>query len=232
MKKSQKHVVITGAGSGLGASLAHKYNEKGNYVTLIGRTKEKLKQVADKLDNSDYSLYTLDVSAPGDVERIFEQISKEVAPIDTLINNAGLGYFDLAENLSSDEINQMIDINLKGTIFCTQQVLRDMKERDEGSIINVVSTAGVEGKVTESAYVASKFGVRGFTESIVKELEDTNIHVHAVYMGGMNTPFWGEETEDEGETGLMHADDIADIIYANTKIRKNINVSEVVIKNH
>ena len=64
----------------------------------------------------------------------------------------------------------MIDINLKGTIFCTQEVLPDMKKRNKGIIANIVSTAGIEGKVTESVYCASKFGVRGFSDSLFLEL--------------------------------------------------------------
>ena len=230
--KNSKHIVITGAGSGLGASLAIKYNQAGNHVTLIGRTKEKLERVAETFDNMNYSIYSLDVSSAGDVKNIFAEILEEVGDIDVLINNAGLGYFDLAENITDEQVDQMIDINLKGTIFCTQQVLPGMKERNAGSIINVISTAGVEGKVNESAYCASKFGVRGFTESLVEELSETNLHVHGIYMGGMNTNFWGDELQDESETGLMHPDDVADLIILNTQERKNINVPKIIIKNH
>lgn len=234
MKEALKHVVITGAGSGLGASLARKYSKEGYHVSLLGRTQEKLERVAASLEQPNYSSFTLDISSPEEVEKTFAKIVQEVQPVDILINNAGVGYFERAEDLTADQINQMIDINLKGTIFCTQAVLIPMIETDKGSIINVISTAGVEGKVTEAGYCASKFGVRGFTESLVKELEVTDIHVNAVYMGGMDTPFWGEPEEEssEEENGLMHPDDIADIIFENTKIRKNINVSEIIIKNH
>lgn len=73
-----------------------------------------------------------------------------------------------------------------------------MKERNEGTIVNIVSTAGLEGKVTESVYCASKFGVRGFTESLALELSGTAINVCAVYMGGMRTEFWdGVFTEEK-----------------------------------
>lgn len=232
MTNNAKHIVITGAGSGLGASLAKKYHDAGNHVTLIGRTKEKLEAIASTFGDANYAIYSLDVSSFDEVKNTFEKIVNETGPIDILINNAGLGYFGLAENLKAEHINQMIDINLKGTIFCTQQVIGDMKKRNAGSIINIVSTAGVEGKVTESAYCASKFGIRGFTESIVKELEETDVHVNAIYMGGMKTPFWDGMIAEEDTGGLMDPDDIADIILANTKIRKNINVPDVIIKNH
>lgn len=227
-----KNIVITGAGSGLGASLAQKYNEAGHHVVLLGRRKEKLEQVAETFSSKHYSIYSIDVSSFHEVEKVFAKMKTVIGPIDILVNNAGVGYFEMAEDLAMEQVDQMIDINLKGTIFCTQQVLANMRARDEGTVINVVSTAGLEGKVTESVYSASKFGVKGFTESIVKELADTNIHVHGIYMGGMKTPFWDGIIEEENTGGLMDPNDVADIILANTAIRKNINVPSVVIKNH
>src|SRR5690625_5256953 len=142
MKLSKKHIVITGAGSGLGASLAKKYAKQGHYITLIGRTESKLQTVAKVFPDTNYSVFSLDVSAYEAVQQTFDEIN-QIKPIDVLINNAGLGHFDLAENLSPNQVNEMIDINLKGTIFCTQKVLPAMKEVDKGSIINIVSTAGL-----------------------------------------------------------------------------------------
>lgn len=224
-----KNVVITGAGSGLGASLANKYHTAGYHVTLLGRTIEKLENTAKNLENT--AVYPLDVSSYTAVESTFKQIKEDIGTIDILVNNAGVGYFELAENLTTDHIDQMINVNLKGTIYCTQQVLGEMKTQDSGTILNIVSTAGVEGKATESAYCASKFGVKGFTESLLKELEDSNVHVHGIYMGGMKTPFWDGIIEEENTGGLMEPDDVAEIILANTKLRRNINVPSVIIKN-
>src|SRR5699024_2030907 len=208
MRKLQKHVVITGAGSALVAAVAKKYNEEDFYVTLIGRNQEKLERTASTFKNSSYSIYTMDVSSYSDVTKTFEKITSEVQPIDILINNAGLGFFDLAENIEVEQIDQMIDINLKGTIYCSQQVIGTMKERNSGSIINITSTAGMQGKINESAYCASKFGVRGFTESIIKELSETDVHVHAIYMSGMDTPFWDGVFEEDEKSGMMQPYDV------------------------
>ena len=225
-------VVITGAGSGLGASLAKKYAEDGYHVCLLGRTEDKLERTAKDLPNQDHSIYSVDVSSKSEVSHIFTKIKENVGKVDVLVNNAGVGVFDLAENLSEEAVHQMIDINLKGTIFCTQEVLSDMKERNCGSILNIVSTAGLEGKMTESVYCASKFGVRGFHESLLVELEETDIHVFGAYMGGMKTEFWDGIFDATQTEGLMDPEDIADIIYHNARNRKNLNVEQVVIKNH
>ncbi|MBM4761236.1 SDR family oxidoreductase [Bacillus sp. B15-48] len=227
---NEKVVVITGAGSGLGASLAKKYSELGSHVCLLGRTRTNLERTAQTLVNG-YSIYELDVTSKSEVDIVFQSIKENAGPIDLLINNAGLGVFDLAENIGEEAIHQMIDINLKGTIFCTQAVLPDMKERNQGKIANVISTAGIEGKVTESVYCASKFGVRGFTESLLVELKDSAVQVYAAYMGGMRTAFWDGIFSEEEIKNLMDPDDVAEIIMDNIKPRKNLNVTEVVIKN-
>lgn len=228
----EKVIVITGAGSGLGAAMARKYAAEGHHICLIGRTREKLKETAATLTTDNYTICPLDVTVKRDVEAMFQSIKEEVGPADMLINNAGVGVFDTAENLDENAVHQMIDINLKGTIFCTQAVLKIMMKRNAGVIANVISTAGLEGKATETVYCASKFGVRGFTESLLAELKDTDIHVFSAYMGGMKTPFWDGIIEEENMEHMMDPEDIADVIMHNIKVRKNINVDHVVIKNH
>lgn len=221
-----KVVVITGAGSGLGASLAKKYSDLGCHVCLLGRTKTKLVRTA-KILNHSHSIYEVDVSSKNDVAKVMQVIKEQDGQIDLLINNAGVGVFDLTENLDEDSIHQMIDTNLKGTIFCTQEVLNDMKERNKGYIINIVSLSGKRAKLTESVYSASKFGARGFTENLALELEDSDIRVLGAYMGNMKTELWdGAYTED----AYMDPDDVADIIMESIKPRKNVLVEEIVIR--
>lgn len=228
MKKG--NVVITGAGSGLGQALAQQYSAEGYHICLLGRNTDKLKEVGQTLQ-SDYMVYSVDIANNQQVQQVFLNISKDVGPIDILLNNAGTGTFDLAEKLQEDSIHQMIDVNLKGTIFCTQAVLDEMKERNSGIIANTISTAGLEGKVTESVYCASKFGVRGFTESLALELKNSNIHVCGAYMGGMRTEFWNGIHQKEDIKHLMDPNDVAEIMIHNLKSRKGLSVSDIVIKN-
>ena len=223
-------IVITGAGSGLGASLAKKYSEIGAHICLLGRTETKLKDIGRELPNN-YSIHTVDISKLSDVKRVFDSITQTYGQIDLLFNNAGVGSFDLAEELSEEDIHNMIDINLKGTIFCSQEVLKQMKKQNSGTIVNIVSTAGLIGKATESVYCASKFGVKGFTESLVVELTGTPISVFAAYMGGMNTDFWSGIFDQDKTSKMMNPDDIAEIIMDNIKPRKNIAIPEIIIKN-
>lgn len=223
----KKNVVITGAGSGLGASLAIKYSELGYQVCLLGRHKDKLTAIANSLKNKAFC-YSLDVSSKQQVTNVFRLIEKEVGHIDILVNSAGTGHFHLAEDIIEDSIHSMIDVNLKGTIFCTQAVLTEMKKRNSGTIINIISTAGLEGKATESVYCASKFGVRGFTESLVLETNQTDIFVCGIYMGGMQTEFWNGIFDETKTVTFMNPEDVADVIVSSTN--QKLIPSEIVIK--
>ena len=149
--------------------------------------------------------------------------------MDILINNAGIGRFGKVEHLSREVVDKMIDTNLKGTIYCTQAVLPEMKQREKGLIINIISTAGKVGKAEESVYCASKFGVRGFTESLAIELQETPVQVSAFYLGGMKTSFWDGILEEDKTSGFMEPGQVAEIILDNIKSRPNINVKEVEI---
>ena len=224
-----KNVVITGAGSGLGASLARKYSDKGAHVVLLGRNMEKLIRVSESLPGP-FSLHSLDVTNRKRVEQVFETIEQKTGPIHILINNAGTGTFDLLENLEEQAIHEMIDINLKGTIFCTQEALKFMRGRNEGTIINIISKSGKRGSLKESVYCASKFGVSGFMEALALELENTAIRITGFYMGNMATDLWGNQIPEEFGR-FIHPDDMADIVIENTAIRKNLMVEQVIVKN-
>ncbi|XJZ27922.1 SDR family oxidoreductase [Bacillota bacterium Lsc_1132] len=102
-----------------------------------------------------------------------------------LVNNAGVGHFEPLEQLSDQQIHEMLDTNVPGTIQMTKAILPLLLYQGEGHIINIISTAGLRPKVNESVYVASKFWIRGFTESLQKEFEGSNIQFTAVNMGGI-----------------------------------------------
>lgn len=223
-------VAITGASSGLGAALAKQYAQKGAHVCLLGRSKEKLKASFNAQEGS-YSVHELNIVNKEEVAAVFHKLSKEFGEVDMLINNAGTGYFGLAEDLGTEELDTMLDVNVKGTIYPTQAVLPQMKKRNKGTIVNIISTAGLVGKANESGYVASKFAVRGFTESLQAELSDTMIRISGIYMGGMDTPFWDGIFSDEKRKVLMQPQDVAEIIVHNLDERANLSVDEVIIRN-
>jgi len=210
-----KTIVITGAGSGLGKELALQYAKKGSTIILIGKRQPPLLTVTDQIKQlgGRAFAYPLDIRDYAAVQETVEQIIKKHS-VSCLINNAGVGHFGPLSTLSHEQINDMIETNTKGVIFMTKAFLPHFHSLKEASIINIISTAGLRGKVNESVYVASKFAIRGFSESLVKELANTNIAVTAVYMGGMDTPFWEGTDHIKDRSRLRSAKKVAQEIIA------------------
>lgn len=194
------NIIVTGGGSGLGAKLATLYASEGHHIFLLGRRKDKLEEVKNQIieKGGTADTFACDITQPEQIKTVIGPLIEQ-HEIDWLINNAGVGFFGPLTELTVEEINAMIDTNVKGTIFLTQFLLPHLLRRPEAKIMNIISTAGIRGKVNETVYCASKFAVRGFTESLVKELGNSNITVTAVYMGGMDTPFWDKTDHVKGK---------------------------------
>jgi len=212
-----KTILITGGGSGLGLELTKQYCQD-NQVLIIGRNEQKLKAAIKSIPsfkNIDY--FVCDITSSKDIESLKTHIINKYTTIETLINNAGLGFFGPLVDLTLDELNSMLDINVKGTILMTQHLMPIINSK----IINIISTAGLRGKVNEAAYVASKFAVRGFTESLQKEYENKKV-ITAVYMGGMATPFWNDSTHIKDMSRLKDPSTVAKEIYTKDDGRAKI----------
>lgn len=195
-----KTVLITGGSSGLGRELAIGYGKKGYKIIVVGRDSAKLINTTNYLSSQDIlcSYMIMDVGRAESVRAIKERLIEEKIDIDVVVNCAGVGCFGELETLNIDDINRAIDINLKGTILVTKIFLDSVRER----FVNIISTAGLRGKVNESVYCASKYGVRGFTEALQLEYQDKPLNFTAVYMGGMNTPFWDDNAHISDKSRL------------------------------
>ncbi|UOQ92615.1 SDR family oxidoreductase [Halobacillus shinanisalinarum] len=205
-----KNVLITGAGTGLGRALAHQYSKSGYRVYLSGRTERKLLIVKKEIRQAggEAEVLICDVTEPASVTEAVKQFEQ----LDVLINNAGVGIFKDVGSYSEADINKMFNTNVKGTILMTKQASQVLKQSN-GRVLNIISTAGLRGKTNESVYCASKFAVRGFTESLHKEWEQESMSATAVYMGGMNTPFWADSTHVTAPEKLKGPEEVAEQIF-------------------
>ncbi|WP_106494576.1 SDR family NAD(P)-dependent oxidoreductase [Lentibacillus sp. Marseille-P4043] len=215
------NVAITGAGSGLGKALALQYAKNGYNVFLLGRTDNKLHIVQHEIEatGGQAEIVLCDVRQEASVGIAFQQIGE----LDVFINNAGIGIFGPVEDYDINHIDETLDTNVKGSILTVQAALPLIKE-SKGRILTIISTAGLRGKVNESIYCASKFAVRGFTESLQKEWENKPYSITAVYMGGMNTPFWDNSTHVKDASGLKGPEVVAEQIFREDDGRKEIFV--------
>lgn len=216
-------VAITGAGSGLGRALALQYAQNDYKVYLLGRNDTKLHLVQSEIrkNSGHVEVVLCDVQEQASVSIAFQQIGE----LDVFINNAGIGIFGPIEDYSISDIDKTLDTNVKGTILTVQSALPLIRESN-GRILTIISTAGRRGKMNESIYCASKFAVKGFTESLQKEWENDPISITAVYMGGMNTPFWDNSTHVTDPSGLKGPKVVAEQIYNEDDGRKDIFVDK------
>ncbi|MFP5110409.1 SDR family NAD(P)-dependent oxidoreductase [Neobacillus sp. C211] len=208
-----KTIIITGAGSGLGKELAHLFSQKGYHLLLTGRTFDKLTTTKEEIEASGGSadILPIDIGNAKDVSKKAEEIS-HTYNIYGLVNNAGVGHFGPFVEMNEHHITEMINTNVLGTLMMTKAILPLLLKTSEGRILNIISTAGLRGKVNEAVYVASKFAVRGFTESLQKEYEGSGIKFNAVYMGGMDTPFWENSDHVKDTSRFRSPREVAEII--------------------
>jgi short-subunit dehydrogenase len=208
-----KTIIVTGAGSGLGKELALLFSQQGYHVLLTGRTVDKLSAVRKIIieTGGTADVFELDLQNVSDISSKIGEISK-THRISGLVNNAGVGHFGPFLNIQVSEITEMVHTNVLGTILMTKAVLPMLQEQGEGLVMNIISTAGLRAKVNEAVYVASKFAVRGFTESLQKEFENSRVKIKAVYMGGMDTPFWDGSNHITDSSRFRSPKEVAQII--------------------
>ncbi len=205
-------MVITGASSGLGKIMATEFAKKGNIVCAVARSADKLKELADKYPENIFT-YSADVGDVKHVQAVFEQIYKDHKKIDVLINNASVFNSCLFHEEKLENIDTLINANLKGTMYCTHAVLKSMVEQKSGHVINIASVSGTHGLPTQAIYGASKHGVVGFSDVIGQEVKEHGVHVCAICPGGIDTPLWNADNPYPGEKNdLIKPEELTELI--------------------
>ncbi|MGM0842964.1 MAG: SDR family NAD(P)-dependent oxidoreductase [Bacillota bacterium] len=206
-----KTAIITGGGSGLGKELGKLLSQQGYHIFLLARTEDRLKEAAAEIENigGQVSFATLDIRSTHDIQQFGENHLKD-HNVELLIHNAGIGYFGPFKDTEDDELVSMFETNALGPIRLTKVLLNQLEQNS--TIINIISTAGLRGKKNESLYVASKFALRGFGESLQKEYEDSNLRIVNAYMGGMDTPFWENSDHISDPSRLRSPKEVAELI--------------------
>jgi 3-oxoacyl-[acyl-carrier protein] reductase len=202
-----KTAVITGASRGIGAAIARMLHDRGANLGLVSRS-------GDDLGLERALAGAFDVRDADGLAHFCGEVATRFGGIDIVVANAGVGSYGLFLNLPLEHIDEMLDVNLKGTIYTIRAALPHMFGR-EGDVITLASEAGRRGFPTETVYCASKFGQVGFTRALDHELRQQGIRCTNVCPGGVATDFAlepGRGRKPGDTTGMMTAEDVAEVV--------------------
>ncbi len=197
-----KVAVITGGTRGIGRAIAEKFADNGADIAIIAtRSSEYAEQGIKELEQRGVNarLYLCDVSNAEEVAATSEEILADFGRVDILVNNAGVTRDNLLPGLSIMDIDEVIDINLKGSMYVTQSFIRKLIKQRSGNIINISSVVGLMGNKGQTNYAASKAGIVGFTKSVAKEYGRKNIRCNAIAPGYIITNMTEKLSEEKTE---------------------------------
>lgn len=236
-----RHVLITGATSGIGLECARIFAQHGDHVLLAGRREERLAAVKAELETAygvQVHTLVLDVRNRADVEAKVKPAIEAFGGVDVLVNNAGLAQgLDDFQDSSIDDAVTMIDTNVKGLIYVTKAVLPFMMAQNSGHIVNMGSTAGIYAYPKGAVYCATKAAVKTLSDGIRMDTIGTDIKVTTIQPGIVETDFSAvrfhgdEERAKSVYAGIeaIQPEDVADVVYYVTNQPRRFQISDVTI---
>ncbi len=205
MSTPKTTALVTGASRGIGAEVAQQLARDGFHVVVnYSSSADKAQVIVDAIEKSGGSAEAMgfNVSSSAEVEDAFKKLSENRPPLEVLVNNAGVTADALLMRLKDEDLDRVLNINLKGAIYCARAASRPMMKARKGSIIQISSVAGEMGNPGQAAYCAAKAGLIGFTKSAARELASRGIRVNCVTPGFIVTDMTGVLTDTQKEAML------------------------------
>ncbi|KPJ96564.1 MAG: hypothetical protein AMJ53_00295 [Gammaproteobacteria bacterium SG8_11] len=227
---NQPVAIITGASRGIGRAIAQKFAKEGMVVALVGRDKSALQETADFIkDDSDQPALQIqaDLRNAQQIESIVERTIDEWGQIDVLVNNAGIMYMKPFPELGKDEIQEMLDVNLRAIILLTQRALPHIKKQENGAIINIASLAGKNPVKNGIVYAATKWALRGFAASLMLEVREDNIRVVTIFPGSVATNLNLRSASAPRRETMLQPEDVAHAAYSALVVDRRAMMSEI-----
>ena len=228
MDINNSNIIITGGSSGIGKETARQFIAKGANVLITGRDNIKLLKVAEEIGAIPLHF---DISKLKSIpEKAREAINLLEEKIDVIVNNAGIGIFPEFGKITESDLLNVYNVNVFGLALLTQELLPIFKKQQSGNIINIGSTASLKGFARGSIYAASKFAVRGMTQSWQSELRKDNIRVSLINPSEVTTAFADTSREERNEeSNKLGSEDIAQSIISVVEMRDKGFIPEVTV---
>jgi 3-oxoacyl-[acyl-carrier protein] reductase len=224
--------LVTGASRGIGRAIAIKFAKEGMNLVLTARDKQKLNEVADEirlLSQNEPIIIPADLRDAQQISNVIKETIKKWNRIDVLVNNAGLGYLKPFLEITPDEFQEMLDVNIRAVFTLTQKVVPYMIKNKSGNIINIASLAGKNGFKMGTGYAATKWALRGFAQCLMLELREHDIRVLTIFPSSVDTSFGtgGRSVTGTPPKNKIQPDDIANTAYLAVSMPERTMVSEI-----
>ncbi len=230
MNLDSKIAIVTGASSGIGAAFSKSLVENGCTVYGLARSTDKLNKLKKELGDQ-FIPVTMDITNSQDINDWVDGTFHASNLPDILVNNAGLGYFGNVDELSLEDWHAMMNTNLSGVFYLSRKIVPLMKENQNVChIVNIASVAGLMGNPQISAYNATKFGLRGFSEALFKELRFDGIKVTCFFPGSIATNFFSNIDQVNLHENMMTDQNLADTLIFVLQTPDNYLINELTMR--
>ena len=232
MKLAGAITLITGAGRGIGRTLALSLAREGAEVVLTARTQSELDRVCDEIVAEGGKAYALaaDLRKDQDIGRVFDHIRDTFGRLDILVNNAGMGRFAPIKDLPIEDFDAMWSLNMRALFLCTQRAIPLMAPQRQGAIVNISSLAGKNAFIGGGGYSATKWALLGFAKTLMLEVREQNIRVVTICPGSVDTTFSSSTKDTARSEKIIHPQDIADTLVTVLTLPDRTMVSEIDIR--
>ena len=233
MQLKDKVVLVTGASSGIGKEVAKRFAKEGALVILTARSLDKLKEVQKEIENNNGKAesYSMDITDRNQINETIKNIIKKYNKIDILVNNAGIIKPGSIEEVSYEDFDAHVNINLLGYFNCIKETVPYMLKEKSGNIVNIITSAVKNTKSRRLAYAASKYGQAGLSNALHEDLKDKGISVVAVYPGKTDTPIHDPymDQDDPKREKMLKPEEVAEVVLEAALMPAENDVKELII---
>lgn len=206
--------LVTGASRGIGRAVALALGAEGAHIIAAARDHERLNNVVQEIRQSGQKAIAMlfDLVDESSIDALVEWIIDEFGRLDILVNNAGLTHSALMEETATADFDRIMAVNNRGPYILTRQCLPLLKQAPQATIVNISSVVGIKGYAKQTAYTASKHALRGWSIALAEELRDSNVRVHVLCPGGVDTDMVGNVRPDIPKEDLIKPEEIAELV--------------------